>query len=523
MDNVNLVLDQLTTTTQLTDQSNEVASVVDEQALTILYNLVSHLCVACKGIHKSLDNRLAELSQQLETGKNISQMLPFLINLDQMLKLYVPQVSSNYLYLQALIHSSTNKLKQVNGLPPKLRQQLKEFSEQTTPETFSENQQRLAQVFEFYHLALTNKPISFTPELESSAPVKHSLLDQHHHQRICDELQRLISELDFHGKATQQLQKIRDQLLTGVSPDVLPNLCQQVIQLMIEGMREERKESQEYVFSLNQNLQRMNQDFSEHVALSQNIHQNSRVQHKSLTKQIVNLGLEVKASDDLNYTKQLVQQRIIQIGNVLKENDRLDQQVQELAQRLALMDTQLERLRKQSEQQQKRLDTKRNQLFIDSLTQVYNRNALDERMELEYKRWRRYGYQLAIAIIDIDHFKVINQQFGHLAGDKALKVVARALQSSLRDTDFLARFGGEEFVILMPKINADDLMIPLEHVCEHIRSLPFRFKQQQVTITVSIGATLFRDNDKLLDAFERADQALYEAKSRAIDSINIIN
>lgn len=210
------------------------------------------------------------------------------------------------------------------------------------------------------------------------------------------------------------------------------------------------------------------------------------------------------------------------MSNVLKENDRLDQQVQELAQRLTLMETQLERVRKQSEQHQKRLDTKRNQLFIDSLTQIYNRNALDERMELEYKRWRRYGYQLGLAIIDIDHFKVINQQFGHLAGDKALKVVARALQSSLRDTDFLARFGGEEFVILMPKINADDLSIPLEHVCEHIRSLPFRFKQQQVTITVSIGATLFRDTDKLLDAFERADQALYEAKSRSIDSINII-
>lgn len=521
MNDANSFFDPLAATEQELAPIDD-AMMIDENTSAILQNLVMHLCLACKGLSKALDNRLAELSQQIDSGKNPLQLVEHLATIDQLLKQHVPQVSNNFLYLQSLIHSTTDKLKQVNGLPPKLRQQLKEFETEHSAETVKDNQRRLAQVFEFYHQALTNKPANFAPDLDAQAPIKHSLLDQHHHQRICDELQRLISELDFHGKATEQLQKIRDQLLSGVSPDVLPNLCQQVIQLMIEGMREERKESQEYAFSLNQNLQRMNQDFSEHVSLSQNIHEHSRIQHKSLTKQIVNLGLEVKASEDLTHTKQLIQQRISQMSNVLKENDRLDQQVQELAQRLTLMETQLERVRKQSEQHQKRLDTKRNQLFIDSLTQIYNRNALDERMELEYKRWRRYGYQLGLAIIDIDHFKVINQQFGHLAGDKALKVVARALQSSLRDTDFLARFGGEEFVILMPKINADDLSIPLEHVGEHIRSLPFRFKQQQVTITVSIGATLFRDTDKLLDAFERADQALYEAKSRSIDSINII-
>jgi diguanylate cyclase (GGDEF)-like protein len=128
-----------------------------------------------------------------------------------------------------------------------------------------------------------------------------------------------------------------------------------------------------------------------------------------------------------------------------------------------------------------------------------------------------------MAIIDIDHFKSINDKFGHMAGDKALKVIARALQNNLRDTDFLARFGGEEFVLLMPNISPDAVMVPLDNIREQIKALPFRFKDQQVSISVSIGATLFKESDKPLDAFERADQALYESKSSGRDKVNIIS
>lgn len=486
--------------------------------------LISHLCLMCKGIDRSLDHRLAELRQQLEKGIDIKSLDEQCHQADLVVRQHHHQVENNLLRLQSMIQASCEKLRQINGLPPKLRQQLREFSEQPAPYGYNDNLKRLSETLEFYYQALTNKPGGITPlRTQSNQPSpKRSLLDNQQHQRICDELQRLISDIDFHDQSLEQLHKIRSQILDGISPEILPSICQQVIQFMIEGMREERKTTQEYLLSLNQDLGQVDKLFGTSFEITKNIQRSTTVQNKALKRQVMNLNTEIKSVEDLSYAKQLVQQRVIQIENLFQTNEKLENQVDELLNRLSHMENQLEKIKKQSAQQEQQVNSKKKQLFIDTLTQIYNRCALDERMELEYKRWKRYGYDLGIAIIDLDHFRLINNKFGHLAGDKALKVIARALQSSLRDTDFLARFGGEEFVVLMPNISADDLILPLDHLREHISSLPFRFKQQQVTVTVSIGATLFRDNDRLLDTFERADQALYEAKNRGCNVTNII-
>ncbi len=161
--------------------------------------------------------------------------------------------------------------------------------------------------------------------------------------------------------------------------------------------------------------------------------------------------------------------------------------------RLSTMEAKLRLMKEETAEYKKRLTIQKHKLFLDSLTQVHNRAALDERLELEYKRWLRYNTPLCLAIIDIDHFKHINDNYGHMAGDKALKVVAKALQGALRDTDFIARFGGEEFVVLLPNINPDKFQKPLETLRQTIKSIPFRFRDARVEITISIGATLFRE------------------------------
>jgi diguanylate cyclase (GGDEF)-like protein len=188
---------------------------------------------------------------------------------------------------------------------------------------------------------------------------------------------------------------------------------------------------------------------------------------------------------------------------------------------LSNMEAKLRLMKDETAEYKKRLSIQKHKLFLDSLTQVHNRAALDERLELEYKRWLRYGTPLCLAIIDIDHFKHINDNYGHMAGDKALKVVAKALQNALRDTDFIARFGGEEFVVLLPNINPDKYQKPLENLRQTIKSIPFRFRDARVEITISIGATLFRTGDHTTDAFERADKALYSSKHSGRDQVNL--
>lgn len=507
---------------------SEFTTVVNtDEALQASYMLLYRLSIISKGFDLALDNRLAELRQKIDQNASSSEIHLAIENITRRLESsYRKNGQNDLLKFQALANTATDKLQNINGLPPKLRQQLKEFTNQSAPYSYQENIARLGSILEFYHQALTNKPggieqVAKEPEQKAAIP-KHSLLDDKQHQRICDELQCIISELDFEKSTNEELSKIRNQLLDGVAPELIPSICQRVIQLMLNGFREERKQTQEYLLSLNQDLEHMDKSFGQNVDLSKQLQQSYSVQNKTLKRQVLNMGVELKDVDDLEYAKELMQQRIIQMGSLFKQNEQLEAQFQDLTLQLQNLNNQLDQLRQQSTEQQQKITSQKQQLFIDKLTQIYNRSALDERMELEFKRWRRYGYDLGLAIIDLDHFKAVNNQFGHLAGDKALKVIARALQSSLRDTDFLARFGGEEFVLLMPKINAEDLHLPLDHLREHISSLPFRFKQQQISITATIGATLFRDNDRLLDAFERADQALYEAKNQGLNHTNVI-
>lgn len=506
---------------------SELTTVVNtDEALHASYSLLYRLSIISKGFDLALDNRLAELRQKIDHNAPSSQIHDAIESITKRLESSYRKNGQNALLkFQALANTATDKLQNINGLPPKIRQQLKEFINHSAPYTYQENIARLGVILEFYHQALTNKPGGIGQVVEEQEPKaipKHSLLDDKQHQRICDELQCIISELDFEKTTNDELNQIRNQLLDGVAPELIPSICQRVIQLMLNGFREERKQTQEYLLSMNQDLESMDKSFGQNVDLSKQLQQSYGIQTKTLKRQVLNMGVELKDVDNLEYAKELMQQRIIQMGSIFKQNEQLEAQFKGLTLQLQSLNNQLDQLRLQSNEQQKKITSQKQQLFIDKLTQIYNRSALDERMELEFKRWRRYGYDLGLAIIDLDHFKAVNNQFGHLAGDKALKVIARALQSSLRDTDFLARFGGEEFVLLMPKINADDLHLPLDHLREHISSLPFRFKQQQISITATIGATLFRDNDRLLDAFERADQALYEAKNQGLNHTNVI-
>ena len=115
-------------------------------------------------------------------------------------------------------------------------------------------------------------------------------------------------------------------------------------------------------------------------------------------------------------------------------------------------------------------------------------------------------------VCDVDYFKKVNDDYGHLAGDKVLRIIAKTLRTRLRKTDFIARFGGEEFVILMPETQQDQALNVAEGVREAIASCPFHFKEQPVSITTSFGIAEFFKGDNGEKVFSRADRALYQAK-----------
>jgi diguanylate cyclase (GGDEF)-like protein len=171
--------------------------------------------------------------------------------------------------------------------------------------------------------------------------------------------------------------------------------------------------------------------------------------------------------------------------------------------------------------QQERLRT---QAYRDSLTGLYNRLFFEEVLEREHARCVRYGGSLGVIFLDIDHFKQFNDNYGHPFGDETLKRVAQAIQSSVRETDVVARLGGEEFVVLALHIGEPDLLRTAERIRANIESMDLRLGDRLVRVTASLGAALSGSQQHLSPGGTRlvqiADQAMYAAKRNGRNQVH---
>jgi diguanylate cyclase len=152
------------------------------------------------------------------------------------------------------------------------------------------------------------------------------------------------------------------------------------------------------------------------------------------------------------------------------------------------------------------------EVAVDALTQVANRRGLAQAFEAESARHQRDGQTLAVALIDIDNFKKLNDSLGHSAGDVALKSLAARVRAALRPVDHVARFGGEEFVMLLPATPIAEAQQALTRLQRDLTASLFMHDGREVFVTFSGGVTAWRAGEALDQAIERADEALYEAK-----------
>ncbi len=149
----------------------------------------------------------------------------------------------------------------------------------------------------------------------------------------------------------------------------------------------------------------------------------------------------------------------------------------------------------------------------DALTGIFNRRAIMEAIPREMKRVERLKQVLCIGMCDIDHFKKINDTYGHLVGDKVIIEVTKRMQHALRDYDLIGRYGGEEFVVITP-IDQVDATVVYQRVCDNISRTPFIIDEHVIDVTISCGVSVYHDDDKDDESLvlARADKALYQAK-----------
>jgi diguanylate cyclase (GGDEF)-like protein len=155
----------------------------------------------------------------------------------------------------------------------------------------------------------------------------------------------------------------------------------------------------------------------------------------------------------------------------------------------------------------------------DELTQLYNRRHFQQILPLEIKRCQRFKRSLSLLMIDIDYFKKYNDRLGHLAGDDCLKEFVRVVNARIREVDFFARFGGEEFVLILPSTSKSDGVVVAEKIAGLVREHEFKGAER---LTVSIGVAAYPDDAKTVEELiDAADIALYAAKSRGRDRVEI--
>ena len=150
----------------------------------------------------------------------------------------------------------------------------------------------------------------------------------------------------------------------------------------------------------------------------------------------------------------------------------------------------------------------------DGLTDLYNRRYFQERIADEFSRARRYDFPLSFIMFDIDHFKNINDRYGHQAGDEVLKTIARILVQHVRDVDIPARYGGEEFALILPHTSLLNAAIVAERIRQQVMEEPVNFQGQQIDVTISLGVAGIPDNNpsSFHELIRFADDALYRAK-----------
>lgn len=236
------------------------------------------------------------------------------------------------------------------------------------------------------------------------------------------------------------------------------------------------------------------------------------LEDRSAETQVGDQLLRLRRAAEAGSTEQLKQEAFVTLSLVERVSDerrrRQRAQIEDLGSRLRAMRGELR-------------DTRR-KMQLDGLTQVYNRAALDERLLRQSALGVVLDQTACLMLVDLDHFKWVNDKFGHLAGDAVLKETARCLQRSfLRKEDFVARYGGEEFAIVLVEDSLDVAKLLGERLLDALRNLEVQHDERTIRVTASIGIARLEPGEDVPSWVERADRALYRAKEGGRDRLAV--
>ena len=310
-------------------------------------------------------------------------------------------------------------------------------------------------------------------------------------------------------------EKIRQTLIT--EPDKLKPCLNQTVELVMEiqfELKSERKELEEFLAELSGRLKEIDDEVRKLSGIGEKRTDSLNQMNSTLNDTADSINTFLDDDENIDVLKDNVRSHVIMIRHHMDtyfSEDTVQQKysnevVQQLAKDLITVKKEAEALREQLEQ-------KRLQATHDTLTRIPNRLAYDEWISQEHDRFVKYDTPFVLMVWDVDFFKRVNDEFGHQAGDKVLRIVAQMLSENIRDADFVARYGGEEFVVVLPGTTQVAAMKVGENIRKGIESCAFHFRDKPVKVTASAGICEIRQDETVEGLFDRADKALYKAKN----------
>ncbi|OBU16764.1 diguanylate cyclase [Photobacterium aquimaris] len=471
--------------------------------IVILKRLITRLVVACRGIDNELDTRLQAISVDLEQPLEISRLIPRLAIVERLVIQQADVIQHQNKRLQHHISQRGRTLSHYQGLPLSLQRDLRGIFNQPSV-TLLDNHQRILRLLELYERSI---------KLISASNNSTTLTDQqpNFEVELAAELLVVISEIDFTNEQGEQLFEIREQLTQGVNQTRLQTLLLQVLRLIVTGTHAERHASQQFLNTLNSDLASLQKNTAKAASSFAVLHQHRCDFNTSIATiaTTINQQLSLKKTPD---TTPLLVNIANELQQLAQRNSQLEQREQALIEQLNHNDNKVNQVQQQTYSYHQRLSQQEQNIFRDKLTLTYNRSAFDDRLEHEYQRWLRYQTPLLLMLIDIDDLSLLNKDYGHHAGDKALKIIAKTISQQLSPTDFIARFSDDAFMLIITDCNDQQRHQTLQNIRAAVSQLPLHFKGQSVAMSVSISSSFFATNDTPKQVIERLETTLLHAQ-----------
>jgi diguanylate cyclase (GGDEF)-like protein len=336
-------------------------------------------------------------------------------------------------------------------------------------------------------------------------------------------LQQLLNHLSIPNALDAKREHIKVILEQQLSGEELSKIIDGLTELVVEAFNIEQNRFKGFLQQLTDQLH----DFDIYLKATADIHKQASDESRQLEHGIQDNINQIKNHFDNSRT---IEELSVKVRQNLKmildriKSYRSNEKNREMEYQKQLMELQekVYESEQNAEEIKNILSFQKYRINHDSLTGLPNRDSYEEHIIDSLQRWKLKSKVLSIAIGDIDHFKYINDSFGHLAGDKVLKKVAMIFKSAIRSTDFIARIGGEEFVFIFENTSTKSAHSILEKLRQLIEDCQFFYHEKKVDVTISFGLTTVTASDDIESLFMRADSAMYKAKNAGRNRVEIL-